>query len=245
MNVRKTTCNAMVYGELGKYPTSTHVKTRMLNYWLRLITGKQDKICYVMYQCLLRLYNEHTFKPPWLDYIRKLLDHSGMSWIWVCQEINNPLWVKLAYERNVKDQWITEWWTILNSKSSCSSYVSYKDSFTLEKYLVKLSKQHRTTLSKLRTNNHRLPVVTGRFNRTPREERYCNKCSDHNAIGDEYHVLLECNNQDITELRNQYLPLYYRNNPNRYKFVQLLKDTRHTTLCKIALFVKSVFNIFR
>ncbi len=34
LHVRKTTCNSMVYGELGKYPINTHVKSRMLNYWL-------------------------------------------------------------------------------------------------------------------------------------------------------------------------------------------------------------------
>ena len=29
LNVRKTTCNAMVYGELSKYPVSVHIKTRI------------------------------------------------------------------------------------------------------------------------------------------------------------------------------------------------------------------------
>ncbi len=52
LNVRKTTCNAMIYGELGKYPISTQIKSRMVNYWSRVITGKQDKLSYIMYQCL-------------------------------------------------------------------------------------------------------------------------------------------------------------------------------------------------
>ena len=84
LNVRKTTCNAMVYGELGKYPVSVHIKTRMLNYWSRLITGKQIKFCFVVYQCLLKLYNENTFRSPWLSYIKTLLNNSGMSGIWIC-----------------------------------------------------------------------------------------------------------------------------------------------------------------
>ncbi len=49
LNVRKTACNAMVYGELGKYPISVHIKSRMVNYWCRLINGKRDKLCYIMY----------------------------------------------------------------------------------------------------------------------------------------------------------------------------------------------------
>ena len=151
-----------------------HIKTRMLNYWSRLLTGKQDKLCYVMYQCLIKMYNENTFKSPWLKYIENLLNNSGMSGIWISQEVNNNLWLKLAFERNVKDQWISEWSSLLNSRSSCSTYVSYKDSFTLESYLVRLPKQYRVSLSRLRTNNHRLPIVTGRYNRTPREESVTN-----------------------------------------------------------------------
>ena len=49
MNVRKTTCNVMVYGELDKYPVSIHIKTRMLNYWSKLLNGKQDKMSSMMY----------------------------------------------------------------------------------------------------------------------------------------------------------------------------------------------------
>ena len=149
LNVRKTTCNAMVYGELAKYPVSVHIKTRMLNYWSRLLTGKQVKLCCVMYQCLLKLYNENTFISPWLSYTRTLLNNSGLSGVWIYQDVNNYVWLKNAFERNVKDQWITEWRSLLSSKSSCSTYVSYQDNFALESYLV-LS---RFSLCRLRTKN--------------------------------------------------------------------------------------------
>ena len=116
--------------------------------------------------------------------------------------------------------------------------------FCLESYLKKLPKLYRISLSRLRTNNDRLPIVTGRYTRIPREERKCDKCNA-NAIGEEFHVLLECNNQEITELRTVYLPRYYRNNPSRYKFLQLLQSERYTVQRKVVVFVKSVFNIFQ
>ncbi len=53
--VHKNTSNDMAYGELGAYPLSIHIKCRMLCYWSRMISGKQSKLCYVMYQCLLYL----------------------------------------------------------------------------------------------------------------------------------------------------------------------------------------------
>ena len=167
-----------------------------------------------------------------------------MSGVWIRQDVSNHLRLKHTFERNVKDQWITEWRSLLSCKSSCNAYVSYKDSFTLENYLIKLPKLYKFTLCRLRTNNHRFPVVTGRYNRTPREERICNKCND-NVIGDEYHVLLECTCQEIAQLRIKYLPVYYRNRPTRYKFVKLLQNSRYTIQCKVALFGKSIFSIFR
>ena len=99
-------------------------------------------------------------------------------------------------------------------------------------------------MCKIRTNNHRLPIVTGRYNRIIREERYCNKCRD-NILGDEYHVTLECNNEDITALRCQYIPFYYRRYPSRYKFAQLMQNTRHKVQYQLALFSKAILNVFQ
>ena len=244
LNVRKTTCNAMVYGELGKYPISVHIKSRMVNYWCKLLNDKKDKFCYVMYQCLFRLYTENTHKSQWLIYIKSLLDNSGLSGIWLDQAVNNQLWLKLAYVRIIKDQWITEWRATLRSKTSCNTYALCKDNFCLEKYLTSLPKPSRISLCKFRTNNHRLPVVTGRFSRTPREERFCTKC-DGGYLGDEYHVMLECSNEAITALRLRYVPRYYRNYPSRQKFVQLLQENRFKIMYDVALFIKSVLLMFR
>ena len=42
------------------------------------------------------------------------------------------------------------------------------------------------------------------------------------AIGDEYHLLLVCNDPNICTLRERYVPVYFRNYPNIYKFTSLL-----------------------
>jgi hypothetical protein len=44
-------------------------------------------------------------------------------------------------------------------------------------------------------------------------------------IGDEYHFLLVCKNDNIITLRNKYLPNYYRAYPNHAKFEGLLSIT--------------------
>ena len=113
--------------------------------------------------------------------------------------------------------------------SACSSYVTYKDQFKFEEYITKLNKSERITLCKLRLNINKLPIVLGRHQNIPRIERICNKC-DRNLIGDEYHVVLECDNQEIVNLRNRYIPAYYRNYPNRNKFIALMNSKGKKTL---------------
>ena len=42
---------------------------------------------------------------------------------------------------------------------------------------------------RFRCGSHSLPIETGRWSRTPREQRLCPTCQ---VIGDEHHLLFEC-----------------------------------------------------
>ncbi len=58
------------------------------------------------------------------------------------------------------------------------------------------------------TNNNRLPVVTGRYENISTEGRLCMKCKS-NAVGDEFHKMLQCPNENIVKLQNKYIPYHY------------------------------------
>ena len=49
----------------------------------------------------------------------------------------------------------------------------------------------RVSFSRLRLMSHSLRVETGRWSRTPREERLCDRC-DTQQVQDEEHVLISC-----------------------------------------------------
>ncbi len=171
-----------------------------------------------------------------------------MSDIWREQNTSNSAWVKLAFERNVKDQGIAErnatlLLLLLCCRSSCSTYLTYKDQFELENYLVRLSQQERISLCKFRTGDHRLPIVTSRYNSTQREIRFYTKCEE-NEIGDEYHVLFVCKNQETLSLRNQFTPMYYKSSPNQFKFVQLFQDSRYGIQNYLGRFTRAVNKLF-
>jgi len=67
----------------------------------------------------------------------------------------------------------------------------------------------------MRTSNLHLPIETGRWANTPRQDRICTLCNEN--IGDEFHILYRCKNENIITLREHFLPIYYYNNPDTYK----------------------------
>ena len=167
-----------------------------------------------------------------------------MSGAWLTQSVNNPRNFKKAIELRLKDQWITTWNTNLVMKNICSSYRMYKTVYGMEEYLVKLSKKCRIMISKLRACNNKLPIIEGRFRGISREERVCNMCDDH-LVGDEFHILFVCQNENIVMLRNMYISHYYTNRPSLYKYALLMQTTRTKTLNNLALFLQAVFRLLR
>lgn len=107
--VHKGTSTDIVYGDLGEFPIDVTINTRMIGYWSRLLTGKTTKLSTIMYKCLLHLDSTGIYSSQWITHIRTILNNCGMSGIWLDQHVNNPLWLKNAVERKLKDQWITTW----------------------------------------------------------------------------------------------------------------------------------------
>jgi hypothetical protein len=62
-------------------------------------------------------------------------------------------------------------------------------------------------ISKFRCNNIKLPIETGRWSNTPREERICHLCNV--CLGTEFHFLFECTAADVQRLRCKFIPISY------------------------------------
>jgi hypothetical protein len=52
LNLKTSTPNFMLYGELGRYPLNITVKLKMLSFWSKLIDGKQSKLSSLIYRLL-------------------------------------------------------------------------------------------------------------------------------------------------------------------------------------------------
>lgn len=219
----------MIYGELGRYPLDITIKTRMINYWCRIISGKQSKFSYFMYQKLRHL-NSNT---KWISKIKQILDEAGRSDIWLSEPAN----VNCAslISQTLKDQFLQEWSTRLDKSSKGLNYRIFKEHIVLEPYFYKLPTALYLNLAKLRTGNHRFPCERGRWLGIDISERKCILC-DLQDIGDEYHYVLIC--PFFTDVRKKYIQTYYTTNPNILKYKQLLSDNSLPQLQRLAVFAR-------
>ena len=96
--------------------------------------------------------------------------------------------IKQKLEDNYKEEWLQK----IEQKPKLRFYKTFKHSLQSEKYVSSnISRAERSFLAQFRFGILPIHVETGRFNRTPLEERTCAICGKA-EIEDEEHFLLKC-----------------------------------------------------
>jgi len=124
---KKSTPNFMIYGELGAYPMSVYIKLRMVNYWSKLINGKDSKLSLILYKYIYINTLHGQYQSSWFDNVKSILDNCGFSNIWesegnfTCTWLNITLKQKLfdlfqqEWRSNMENGWRDRWWISLHS----------------------------------------------------------------------------------------------------------------------------------
>jgi hypothetical protein len=89
LNLKTSTANCLVYGELGRFPLSVNIKQRMVSYWTKLISGKQTKLCSITYRLMFHLFSVQNVNFQWLTYVKGIFDECGLTYIWNSQNFIN------------------------------------------------------------------------------------------------------------------------------------------------------------
>ena len=119
----------------------------------------------------------------------------------------------------------------LKEYSSLKLYTELKSRVCREQYLSNVHNEfYRKVLTCLRLSCHRLPIVTGRYNNLEINDRKCIKCKM--TVGSEYHCIMECFDQHVVKIRNEFLttifninPSFkYLNRPTLFKYIMLFTD---------------------
>ena len=187
------------------------------------------------------MYDANVYKPKWLVYVKSLIDKCGFSFLWDFPNTCNLKWLKASLHQKIDDIAIQEWQSEVFSNSLCKSYRIFKSEYGYCKYLNVLDTKRRISLCKFRCANHKLPVVTGRYDGIDRNVRFCTLC-DNSNIGDEYHYLYEC--PTLCEKRRNYLKKYYRTRPNTIKTNELFINGNKKILNDLAAFAEIIMKCF-
>jgi hypothetical protein len=239
-NSKKSTPLYMLYGELGRYPLEIVIKTRIINYWCKLLMGSESKISRQCYEFMLN--SEINYK--WLNYVKNILDFTGNTNYWINQKIFTLKNVGKLIKRTLLDQFIQKFNENLANSSKGTNYRLFKSDIKFEPYLNILPPNKRLTVFHFRTGNHRLPVETGRWRNCtlPYEDRKCMLCS-LNDVGDEFHYLLKC--PFFTDERMKYIPRRFYNRTNVIKFRELMSAESLVVLNNLSTFLHLIIIFFR
>ena len=238
--LRRSTPIYMLHAELGRYPIELFIKSRMIGFWISIVNCDNTKITKILYNMLSNESNMgQNYK--WINRIKDILISVGRPDLFYNACIPNPKLTKNKIVRTLKDLCVQGWNMKMLDSNKGRNYNLFKQTLTMESYLLSLTENLYLPLIKFRTSNHKLPVEVGRWENIPYEDRKCRLC-DKNDIGDEFHYLLIC--PYFADDRKLFLKPYFYLRPNILKFKDLLQTTNKTILFKLSQFVKTISNTF-
>ena len=123
-NVKKSTANYMVYGELGRYPLRVLIYSRLIKFWAKIITPCNiKKISFILYQIQFNQLDKGKKKCKWFSFVKSTLEKLGFSEVWQSQQFPLAGQLYLSIKIRLQDQFIQEWMHDVNStNSSISQY---------------------------------------------------------------------------------------------------------------------------
>ena len=203
--------------------------------WLWLFLG-------IFAYILTKQRNTFVRYSKWLACIKSIFTKIGRPDIWQSQQNCHMKSVSFLVKKILTDQYMQGWHSKSSQSSRAVTYFSFKQDYVLERYFILLPRKAYLQIFKIRTNNHKLPVETGRWEDIEISERKCSLCN-LNDIGDEYHYLFRC--PYFEEERKLYLKPYFIRRPNMLKLGELLSSRNVNILLKLSKFIQAILKLFK
>ena len=118
LEVKASTPNCFVYGELGVYPLIIDRKMRVIKYWLKIIRNINGKEHFVqkVYKELLNINTTYPNCLTWVSGIKSLLESTGFNYIWQQQFVINEREFLNCFKQRLTDIYRQHWWLNDNTK---------------------------------------------------------------------------------------------------------------------------------
>ena len=247
LKLKASTPTAMVYGETGYLTIETEIKIRTITFWVNLLTGRKDKFSYKLYLICLSLFKRKLLIFRWLEYIVKILNDTGFSFIFENQLALDEKYLKNIFltkiKTRIRDQAIqTLFATITEAEFNFKLYPDLIACHGIQNYLKKMPPDIWIPIIKIRTSNHKLPIEfhSWKIVFKPRLERVCSIC-DTGELGNEIHFVMNC--PVFEEERKIFIPSII-NDKSENSFINLLKSEDIKILRGLAKFLNVLFGVF-
>ena len=186
IGVQRQTSNIGVLLETGRTPLYLLGKKQCIKNWVRIAkTRVANSLVIASYDNAL----ENNLQ--WPLAIKTTLSRVGQLNIFLSAENCRKPPSELFFQRG-RDIFHQEAFSeIRKQESKLRTYAKLKTEIGLENYFHQITNiENRVLFSKIRLSNHKLKIEEGRFNKVPKEQRYCPFCP--NYVEDEIHFLMQC-----------------------------------------------------
>ena len=207
LGMKRNVSNIACRTELGRLPLTVVAVINCFKYYLRLNTFSNETLLgqAVLQQKSLNLANKETI----FSFIQRTVVPLNLNINLYDKDISkyqiNNISKKLR--QNLAGQYTVYVIQCLKQNGKLEIYTHVKSNNHFERYLFEISNLDiRKAISKLRLSAHKLPIEKGRLLNIPRHQRYCELCSAR-IVGDEFHILMECTNAELQEMR---MTAYYK-----------------------------------
>ena len=190
LGVKDSTCTPAVYGETGRFPIHLNHCIKLIKYWCRLISYKDDSLLKKAFNVMksLQMAGYNT----WLGRVEEILTRYDFKEYWIVGHVNDvDLFIK-QFTTKVYDKYVNDWKECFLKFPVLRNYICFKHCFSMEKYLLNIKdKKLRKVMSKFRLSSHNLSIEKGRHThpKLPIDKRICKHCD---SVEDEEHLLLHC-----------------------------------------------------
>ena len=236
LGVSQKTPNSLVYGDTVRYPISLLFRVQCIRYWLKLTQMNSHRLPYKAYKTLLEL--DIRGKKNWVTNVRMTLFQYGFDFVWMNQSVGDiNAFVRAFRERLIECRW-HEWNNHLDSSERFVFYRLFSTARNLPTYMSgHISRHVRRIMTKFRFGISDISVHSTRYSHLQNHSLACPLC--HDPKEDEFHFMFLC--PGYRDLREEYFPSDYIEQPRLFKLILLMSSTNETVVKQVCIFVYKAF----
>ena len=232
--VRKSVPTAFVYKEFGAFSLATIRQLRIVKFWLKILNMNDKNPVKIVYNLLLKDFNENVNVKNWVAFLKEMLDKNGFGNVWIDQGTPCEKVFVHEFEKRCKDIFIQNNNTEIDNLSEHRLYRYLYLDHELSWYLKNINEKNiRVALTKLRLGSHNFLVERGRWEK-PKINFVDRRCIICNDIEDEYHIVCKC--PRFNHLRKHHIPKNLIHKPSMYEFIRLICSKDVNVLKNLGIF---------